>query len=127
MKAFFDNIADAFEAIGVHPVLGAFIAGLIIAYIFSRRRSTDAELPGAGGHTGAAMPMGVSFKTDVSQANGMSLTVNGRTVDVPAEVMAHIRGNDKIAAIKLLRASARVDLKTAKQIVDAFAAAPMTR
>ena len=61
---------------------GAFIAGSIIAFIFMRRRSRDAELPGAG---------------------------------------------DQIAAIKLLRASAGVDLKTAQQIVDTIRASPLAR
>jgi hypothetical protein len=112
----------AFEAAGIRPVPGAFIAGLIIAFIFMRRRSRDAELPGAGGQMGAAMPMGVSFKTGVSQTDSMSLTV-----DVPAAVMPHIRAGDQIAAIKLLRASAGVGLKTAKQIVDTIRASPLAR
>ncbi len=101
---------------------GAFIAGSIIAFIFMRRRSRDAELPGAGGQMGAAMPMDVSFKTGVSPTDSMSLTV-----DVTAAVMPHIRAGDQIAAIKLLPASAGVHLKTAKQIVDTIRASPLAR
>ena len=49
------------------------------------------------------------------------------TVDVTAAVMPHIRAGDQIAAIKLLRASAGVDLKTAQQIVDTIRASPLAR
>ncbi|TGD74344.1 hypothetical protein E4634_09530 [Mangrovimicrobium sediminis] len=41
-------------------------------------------------------------------------------IDMPEEVIAEIRANRKVAAIKLLRQQQGVDLKTAKERVDAY-------
>ena len=127
MKVFFDSIARAFESIGVHPVLGAFIVGATIAYLLTRRRSVDAELPDARGHVGGSPPLSASFKANLMDTNHMSLTVDGRTVEIPAEVLTHIRAGNKIAAIKVLHVIPGVDLKSAKQIVEQIAASPIAR
>lgn len=42
--------------------------------------------------------------------------------ELPAEAIAALRAGDKIGAIKLVRKSAGVDLKDAKEIVDRFEA-----
>lgn len=39
MEAFLDSIAAWFRSFGLHPVLGAFIAGALIAFVFAYRRS----------------------------------------------------------------------------------------
>ena len=127
MNAVVDSIARAFETIGLHPVLGAFIAGAVIAYVFARRSSRDAAAPGAHGlQTHSAAPS-VAFKSIVSNTEDISLTVNGRNINLPRDVMNLIRAGNKIDAIKVLRAAAGVDLKTAKELVDQLAASPAAR
>ena len=87
MNAFFDSIARAFETIGLHPVLGAFIAGAVIAYVFARRSSRDAAAPGSHGLKTHSTAPSVAFKSVVSNAEDISLTVNGRNINLPREVM----------------------------------------
>ena len=41
-------------------------------------------------------------------------------VELPADVVAEIKANRKITAIKLLREHERIDLKEAKERVDAY-------
>jgi hypothetical protein len=127
MKAFFDSIAHAFEAMGVHPVLGAFIAGAVIAFVLFRRSSSDAADPGAHAPGNIALPIDMTLKAGVTHTSKTSLTVNGRDVELPAEVMMHISAGNKVAAIKLLRTATGLDLTAAKQIVDKLAAAPAAR
>lgn len=127
MNAFFDSIARAFETIGLHPVLGAFIAGAVIAYVFARRSSRDAAAPGSHGLKTHSTAPSVAFKSVVSNAEDISLTVNGRNINLPREVMNLIRAGSKIEAIKVLRVAAGADLKTAKDLVDQFAASPIGR
>lgn len=127
MKAFFDSIAHGFEAVGLHPVLGAFIVGAVIAFIFARRSSADVADIAAHKLPAASLPMGASFKSNVTLADKTSLTIDERSVELPAEVLAQIRAGNKIEPIKALRAATGVDLKTAKEIVDKIAASPMAR
>ena len=44
MTAFLDSIANWFQSVGVHPVLGAFMAGAVIAFVFAYRRSPPVDL-----------------------------------------------------------------------------------
>ena len=126
MKVFLDSISHAFEAMGLHPVLGAFIVGVVLTFIFARRRKDhdDRQLPGL---SSASLPVGVSFKKEITHTGDMSLTIDGRTVQVPPQVLTHIAAGNKVEAIKALRAAAGLDLKAAKQIVDKLAAAPIMR
>ena len=108
-------------------MLGAFIAGAVIAYVFARRSSRDAAAPGSHGlHTHSLAPS-AAFKSVVSNTEDISLTVNGRSIDLPRDVMNLIRAGNKIEAIKVLRVAAGVDLKTAKDLVDQLAASPAAR
>lgn len=43
-------------------------------------------------------------------------------IELPADVVAELEANRKIKAIKLLRAHRGVDLKEAKELVDAYIA-----
>jgi ribosomal protein L7/L12 len=43
-------------------------------------------------------------------------------VELPADVIAELEANRKITAIKLLRADRGMDLKKAKELVDAYIA-----
>jgi hypothetical protein len=122
MKAFFDNIAHGFETIGMHPVLGAFIAGALVAFIFTRRGSRDAAAPVDHGLRAESMPASVAFKSNVSPADPVSLAVNGRNVSFPPEVMVMIRAGNKIDAIKAVRTATGLDLKDSKDVVDRLAA-----
>src|SRR4051812_27617601 len=127
MNAFFDSIAHAFEAIHVHPVLGAFIAGAVIAFIFLRRGSSEPGDPGVRAPVSVAPPASVAIKSDINQTENISFTVNGRKVEFPPEVMTLIRAGNKIDAIKAVRTATGLDLKDSKDIVDQLAASPHSR
>lgn len=130
MKAFFDSIALGFESMGVHPVLGAFLVGAVIAFVFARRRSTSsvpAVIEPAAPAAPAARPVRVEKEITRSHAAGGMITFNGRTIDFPPYVMAHIHAGNKVEAIKALRDATGMELTSAKQIVDKIAELPAKR
>ena len=124
MTAFLDSIAKWFQSVGVHPVLGAFLAGVVIAFVFAYRRSPSVELPPGGP---AARPMFTDGGSAASPVAGTKLNINGRSVGFSPEVMAYIRADKKIEAIKALRHSSGLDLKSAKDAVEAMAESPGMR
>lgn len=70
------------------------------------------ELAGPAASAGDSLPPGIS------------LVVNGRTVDVPAEAMAEIqaliRAKQKIEAIKALREATGMGLAEAKAVMESL-------
>ena len=124
MNAFFDSIAHAFEAMHVHPVLGAFIAGAVIVFVFMRASSRDPADPGVHAPASVAPPASVAIKSNIYQTENIPVMVNGRKVEFPPEVMTLIRAGNKIDAIKAVRTATGLDLKEAKEIVDKLAASP---
>jgi hypothetical protein len=126
MTAFLDGIAKWFQSIGVHPVLGAFMAGVVIAFVFAYRRSPPVELtPGAPAPVARALL--AESESVASQTANAKVTIDGRTVEIPPQVMAHIRNGHKIEAIKALRNASGLDLKAAKAAVDSIADSPAMR
>jgi hypothetical protein len=126
MTAFLDGIANWFQSIGVHPVLGAFMAGAMIAFVFAYRRTPPVDLT-ADAPAPATHPGFAASGTVVSKSVSAKLTVDGRSVDISPEVMAHIRAGNKIEAIKALRSASGLDLKVAKAAVDSIADSPGMR
>ena len=126
MTAFLDSLANWFQSMGVHLVLGAFMAGAVIAFVFAYRRSPPVELT-AGVPAPATHPMLAESGTVVAKSVNTRLTVDGRSVDIPSEVMAHIHNGNKIEAIKALRNASGLDLKAAKAAVDSIADSPAMR
>ena len=114
---------------GVHPVLGAFVVGAVIAFVFARSRSASSSsdepeilLPPTP-QTRSGTPVQYHKETALHAAQG-TVKYKGRIYDFPSEVMDHIRAGAKIEAIKVLRSKTGIDLKTAKEIVDRAAAMP---
>jgi hypothetical protein len=130
MNAFLDSIAAWFSSFGIHPVLGAFIAGVLIAFVFAYRRNTEA---GSGLEAGLAQARpgrqgGMFDSTSMRVENtNVSLTVNGKDTTLPPEVIAHLKKGDKIAAIKALREAAGLDLVEAKRLAEMLAESPLLR
>src|SRR5689334_16071167 len=135
MREFLDAIAHAFERIGVHPMLGAFLAGAIIAFVFARRKSSSSdpvliEPPTPVLHRSRPLELQSESSTSHSMQTAPPLpaqgtvTFKGRTYDLPVSVVASVRAGNKIAAIKELRSATGMDLASAKQVVDRIAALP---
>jgi hypothetical protein len=114
-----DNLADcSVEWFGVPRqyafLLLGWLAGLAIGFLLGRSRgdSTDAAPPAAVPASAAVAPQGVN------------LVVNGRVVDVPSAAMAEIqellRAENKIEAIKCMRAATGMGLAEAKAVVDSL-------
>lgn len=126
MDPIFDAVAAWFLSAGLHPVLGSFLAGAAIAYglvlVFrpSNREPGSAQLhsPGAVKPQAALFELPDNPSAAVRQSTRISMTINNAPVDVPGEVLAHIRAGNTIDAIKALREASGLGLKEAKDVVD---------
>lgn len=130
MNAFLDAVGAWFQSFGVHPVLGAFILGAVIAFAFAYRRSAAPEsADGAGlANRAAVRPRGMVESTTVKVENtNISMTVNGKDMQMPSEVIAQLRAGNKIEAIKALRHASGLDLKEAKDVVEMIEKSPLLR
>lgn len=127
LTAFLDNIARWFQSVGVHPVLGAFLVGAVIAFFSARRGSSPSEPSIHEPAATAARCARVEKEIMNLHAAHEPITINGRTIDVSPEVIAHIQAGNKIEAIKALREATGMELVSAKQIVGKIAASPATR
>lgn len=118
MDGFLDSIAAWFRSFGVHPVLGAFVAGALIAFVFAYRRSpknvADAARPAL---TSPGRGMVETTATVVSSGPN-DIDLNGRRIEVPRSVIEHARAGRTIEAIKELRQSSGLDLKDSKHVID---------
>ena len=84
MTASLDSIAKWFLSVGVHPVLGAFLAGAVIAFVFAYRRSPTVELSAEK----AAMPsISTDGATRFSSSISGKVSIEGRTVEMSPEIM----------------------------------------
>ena len=129
MDAIFDAVAAWFLSAGLHPVLGSFLAGGFIAYVFalvfrpSRREPPSPQFasPGAVKPQAALFELPANPDASVRQTTRISMTINNVPVDVPDQVLAHIRAGNHIEAIKELRSASGLGLKEAKDVVDMMA------
>lgn len=128
MTAFLDQISQAFTSLGIHPVLGAFLVGVLLVLALRRRRLPASIAAGVAtdGESGPGMFTKSVVRMEQAQT---SVTVDGRTVDLDAAAMAaiakKIRSGDKIEAIKLVREKTGLGLAEAKHLVEALASSPL--
>lgn len=131
MNAWLDSVQKYFETLGIHPMLGAFIAGVVVSFLLRRRSSNAASASVSSGMAPASASPSMITKSSVSFASTGKVTMNGNTVDLNAETMNQIKAlmaqNNKIEAIKVLRHAAGLDLKDAKDIIEAFQASGMLK
>lgn len=131
MDPIFDVIAAWFLSAGLHPVLGSFLAGAAITYGLVLVFRPSNHEPGAPQppSPGAVKPQAALFElpanpgASVRQSTRISMSINNAPVDVPDEVLAHIRAGNHIEAIKALRSASGLGLKEAKDVVDMMAKA----
>ncbi len=114
MEPIFNLIGAWFTAFGIPPVLGAFVLGAAFTYFVLPRRAR---------HDAPVNPVGIDRgNAQGDAATARTVEYDGREIDIPAEVMAQINSGNKIAAIKMLRQAAPLQLVDAKRIVDGLAA-----
>lgn len=122
MTPWLDGIASWLAGFGIHPVLGAFVAGVLAGLVV--RPSTTA--PNGAGGPGMITPSTVTL-----EHSGGSLTVNGTTVPLESGVLAAvvetIRSGHTIDAIKLVREKTGLGLAESKLLVDTVAKSALLR
>lgn len=115
MNAWLDGIATWFAGIGIHPLLGALTAGLVVGLLARSRR---------GGADGAPTEMTFSSSAARTRAGAAPAVATG---SIPLEPRALTAVTEKIAtghmveAIKLVRTHTGLGLTESKQLVDAVA------
>ena len=144
MTAFLDAVGGWFQSHGVHPVMGAFLLGAVLAFAFAYRRNPAKEasgapyaapgsVPGAGGSAGVAdagaMKAGQPFGTTTVRVENshVAMTVDGKEVSFPQAVLDHLRAGQTIEAIKELRNASGLGLAEAKKVVDLLAQSPLVK
>ena len=122
MNTWLDGIAIWLTGVGIHPVLGAFVAGFLLAVLARTVRASSGVAPNAGMFTSST----------VSLAHGSgSLTVNGQTVPLEPTVLAAvvetIKSGHLLEAIKLVREKTGLGLAESKLLVDTVAKSALLR
>jgi hypothetical protein len=119
-----DAISSWFESLGVPPVLGGFLFGvLFMLIIFAGKR--EKRQPDSASRIQAFVPdkrpaqQHSSIKVD---GPAIAININGREIEIPADegerIIEMIRGNRTIEAIKTVRARSDLGLAEAKQFVE---------
>jgi hypothetical protein len=122
-----DAIATTFTDLGIHPVLGAFAAGLALALVARALGwptdgvATTSSAAAAGPRSAAAVTARTGPPSGAA-ATARALT-GGLPPDVADVVTTAIRDGRTIAAIKAVREATGVGLKEAKDLVEAVARA----
>lgn len=146
MTAFLDAVGGWFQSHGVHPVMGAFLLGAVIAFAFAYRRTPGKDgagasvtgpdgVPAASLVSGAGIAGAGSMKpgrlfgtTSVRVENShVAMSINGKDVSFPQAVLDHLQAGRTIDAIKELRNASGLDLAEAKKVVDMLAESPLAR
>lgn len=117
-----DAIAAWLTGVGIHPVLGAFLAGLALGLLARSSRAS----------AGVEARPGAFTSSTVSLEHGAgSLTVDGRTVPIESSVLAAlvetIRSGHTVDAIKLAREKTGLGLRESKLLVDTLAKSALLR
>lgn len=108
-----DTLSHYFQSLGIHPVLGGFLIGVLLCALvrISRFKSTVVKVE----------PYPQPTTMAVHSAN-ISMSVNGQPISLPpeisAQIMDHLRQGNQIEAIKLLRQSSNLDLLQSKSCVE---------
>lgn len=125
MDPIFDAVSAWFLSAGIHPVLGAFVAGVMITYLLvlvlgTLHHSSPVTQPPAPGEVErrAALFELPDRPANPAEPTRISMTINHAPVKVPEVVIAHVRSGNTIEAIKALRAASGLGLKEAKDMVD---------
>lgn len=119
MTSLLDGIAAAFADLGIHPVLGAFAAGLVVALLARAvRRPADGVATSAAALQPAAARTSATPDAATARAHAAGLPS-----DVSEVVTRAIRDGRTIEAIKAVREATGVGLKEAKDLVEALARA----
>lgn len=115
----------------MHPVLGAFLLGAVIAFAFAYRRNPEGGAPGQGNASPTKIVpqdgRGPGTTTVRVEDSHVSMTVDGRQVAMPQAILDHVRAGRKIEAIKELRAASDLDLAQAKKVIDMLAESRIAR
>lgn len=128
-----DAIASWFTGLGIHPVLGAFLAGLGVGLIVRASRTrVSGDAGAAPSLADQARNAGMFQKSTVAVEHGTtSLSINGSPVPIAPKVMsdlvAKIRSGHTIDAIKLAREATGLGLKESKLLIDTLAQSPLLR
>ncbi len=114
-----DSVAGPLNLPGEYGyLLIGLILGLLLGWIFGRQR------PKAFGDVGGIMPPSVVHEASGSKPAGVSLVVNGKTVEVAPDIMEEIQylimQGKKIEAIKRLRDATGLNLSAAKSVVESL-------
>ncbi len=104
-------------------LLIGLILGLLLGWIFGRQRpKANAAVP--FGEVGGILPPAVVHEASGSKPAGVSLVVNGKTVEVAPNIMEEIQylimQGKKIEAIKRLRDASGLNLSAAKSVVESL-------
>ena len=114
MNAWLDGIATWFVGIGIHPVLGALTAGLVLGLVARSRRGAADGTPASTTAPSAGAP---------APGNG-TLPLEPSAL---AAVTENIATGHLVEAIKLVRAHTGLGLTESKQLVDAVARSTRAR
>lgn len=103
-------------------LLFGIVAGFLIGFLMGRWRRPPQETVGlADGTERLTLP---ESEAQAAVPPGISLVVNGRTVEVPSAAMAEIqdliRTKQKIEAIKALREATGLGLAEAKAVMESL-------
>lgn len=125
MQEFLESISKWFEGLGVHPVLGAFVLGIVLTAFFlrSQRSTYSGGLSASVGNNPGDFESGFLQRTAVGvENNAISIAINDKTIPLPPDTVAQLTGLMKekrtVEAIKLLREQTDLTLVDAKRLVE---------
>lgn len=121
-----NEISEFFRSLGIDPLLGGFIAGLVLGAVLragvSRRSADDGGT--RPNDPAAALRTSASFSREQTLHSQLKvkLKLNGEERELSAaetaEMSAALKRGDKIGAIKALREATGLGLKEAKDLVE---------
>lgn len=133
MTVYLDHFGTYLNSIGVHPVLGAFIVGFLLAALIFRRGKDSGISFGVEAGASTHLRDRLSSSNQISAVSKISselfvspvsshITVNGQTLPLGGQDAEHlmrlIREGKTIEAIKTIREIGNFGLKDAKDAVE---------
>lgn len=122
MLPWLDAVAAWLAGLGIHPVLGAFVTGVLAGLVV---RPRHAAVDGTG------RPGLLTSSTVTLEHGSGSLSVNGTTVPLESSVLAAvvetIRSGHTIDAIKLVREKTGLGLAESKLLVETVSKSALLR